>query len=122
MSRPTNSDFKTSNRHGFFHKSNLSELNQTSKTEQLNGSFGALSSRNNNFKHNHNDCLNKEDAFAKTSSKLKDTNFAHHNPDSCICDQCLCKRHLCTFKVIKPNLTKNTIYQRSFYQQPLVQN
>ncbi len=81
MNQPTRMDFTGSNRQGFHHKSNLSELNQTSKTEQLNSSFRAASSGTRNLKHHHNDCLVAEDNFAKTSSKLKDINFAHYNQD-----------------------------------------
>jgi len=56
----------------------------------------------------------KNDIFAKTASKLTDSNFCHHDEGSCVCNDCLCGRHLCKFNVIKPDLTKNTIYQRSF--------
>ena len=72
--------------------------------------------------HNHGECVFKEDQFAKTASKLSNSNFSHHDPENCLCNDCSCGRHLCKMHVIKPDLTKNTIYQRSFYEQKVIPN
>lgn len=73
-------------------------------------------------KHNHEVCQAHDDIFAKTATKLSNTNFSHLNQTDEVSKDCLCGRHLGKFHVIKPDLTKNTVYQKSFYQQKAIPN
>lgn len=47
-----------------------------------------------------------EDLFNKTSSKLKECNFKHHDPNVCVCEHCTCGRHLCKLHIVRPDMRK----------------
>lgn len=60
--------------------------------------------------------------FNKTSSKLFNASFRHHDPAACVCEQCNCGRHLCKFKCIKPDLPKGSIYKMSYDKKNPIPN
>lgn len=107
-------DFQTKLKPRVGSQSRVEELNMSADSRGFN--------QTQRSHHDHSFCEAKEDVFAKTASKLAQSNFHHHDPESCVCGQCQCGRHLCKFHVIKPDLTKNTVYQRSFYAQAPIPN
>ena len=105
----------------FMARSDLKDLIKSGQATQIMGRSFYDTSRSHSLKHSHNDCLDKEDQFAKTAAKLSDVNFHHHN-DNCLCSDCSCGRHICKLKIVKPELTVNSIYQRSYYPKDLIAN
>lgn len=63
-----------------------------------------------------------DDSYYKTSCKLQDLNFKHHDPNLCVCEYCTCGRHLCQFHAVKPDLSKKTVYQKDYLKKNPVGN
>jgi hypothetical protein len=80
------------------------------------------SGKGKNLLYSSKKCKLDEEDFNKTSSKLQNLNFSHHDPNLCVCADCTCGRHLCQFHAIKPDLTKNTIYQKDYWKKHPIEN
>ncbi len=65
---------------------------------------------------------NASESFDKTSSKLFETNFKHHDTSLCVCETCNCGRHLCKLKNVKPDLSKMSIYKQSYDRKMPIPN
>lgn len=62
------------------------------------------------------------ESFNKTSSKLFNASFKHHDAATCVCQYCNCGRHLCKFKCIKPDLPKGSTYKMSYDRKTPIPN
>ena len=122
MRQESNSYYVGSRLNGFGNRITDSNPSKLSRSKRVNSSLDPALNRTHNLKHDHQSCIEKGDVFAKTASKLHQTNFIHHDNQNCLCKECKCGRHFCKLKIVKPDLTKNTIYQRSFYKQHLIPN
>lgn len=60
--------------------------------------------------------------FSKTSGKLFNLSFQHHDPNMCVCQYCNCGRHLCKFKNVKPDLSKCSVYRKSYDKKNPIPN
>ena len=75
------------------------------------------------YSNRNSDCIhNDQDNFAKTTGKLFNANFSHHDPDCCVCESCTCGRHLCNFKNVKPDMSKASIYNQSYPKKAAIPN
>lgn len=100
---------------------NVENLGETNNDEGF--IFDPKNSENKkNRLYNSQKCKLDDDDFNKTSSKLQNLNFSHHDPNLCVCADCTCGRHLCQFHAIKPDLTKNSIYQKDYWKKNPIEN
>ncbi len=60
--------------------------------------------------------------FNKTSPKIENANFRHHNPETCVCEDCNCGRHLCKLHIVKPDMSKGSIYRKDFDKKRTISN
>lgn len=98
----------------FLNTSDLNSLLKSGRPTRVSHSLNATS-KSYGFRHTNQE---EDQLFSKTSSKLANLNFSHHQTaDVCLCNDCSCGRHQCKLKVVKPELTKTSVYQRSFYQK-----